>query len=265
MSGRPGGGGGTAAGGTIRERSDREGDVPLYRNPAWEERWEGLRAGITRGGPGGPDFGLSTTPSAWELAERLEGLARALGFGRVALPRQVHGSSVVDVGSPVAEGILVVGPADGLVSDRGGVLLVVTAADCVPVYLAEPSAGALGLLHAGWRGVAAGVLEAGIGLLADRFGTDPGSLRVHLGPAICGSCYRVGPEVVDALGRPAGEERVDLRSLLAVRASEAGVNAARITASGWCTRCHKDQFHSHRGRGTQAGRMAAYLGRTRPA
>lgn len=263
MSGGGEGETGTAAGGRLRERPDRGGALPLYRNAAWEERWTGLRAGITGGGPRGPDYGLSTAPSASALAERIGTLARELGFSRTALPRQVHGADVVPLHGPGAEGVLLCGPADGLVTGASGVLLLVTAADCVPVYLAGPGADPLGLLHAGWRGVAAGILEAGIGTLAERFGTEPRSLRVHLGPAICGECYRVGPEVAEALGRPAGEGRVDLRALLAARASDAGVEPGRITVSGWCTLCDGDQFHSHRGRGRQAGRMAAYLGRTR--
>ncbi len=104
------------------------------------------------------------------------------------------------------------------------------------------------MLHAGWRGAAAGVLEAGIAALRG-WGAAPGSLWVHLGPAICGRCYEVGPEVFAALGVapvPA-DRRLDLRRVLAARAHAAGIPAAQISSSAWCTRCDEGAFFSHRG------------------
>ena len=76
-----------------------------------------------------------------------------------------------------------------------GVLLTVTIADCVPVFIADPVRRAVGLFHAGWRGTAAGVFESGMATLGEAFGSTPGDITVHLGPAICGECYEVGPEV----------------------------------------------------------------------
>lgn len=140
-------------------------------------------------------------------------------------------------------------------------MLAVTAADCIPVYLVGPASGVIGLLHAGWRGVAAGVLEAALARMAAGWPDAPGDLVVHLGPGICGSCYEVGREVLGALGLPPEERgHVDLRVALARRAVEAGVAAERVSVSGRCTRCEGDHFHSHRGSEGEAGRMAAYLG-----
>lgn len=163
------------------------------------------------------------------------------------------------------------GDADGLVCNRSGVLCCVTAADCVPVYVLDVHSGALAILHAGWRSVAAGVLEAGLEALASRYGSRPESLIVHFGPAICGTCYEVGPEVPAALGlkKPEASEgldapmvrgTVDLRAQLGRRAVRLGIRPGDITTSSWCTRCSSDQFHSHRGKGLAAGRMAAFLG-----
>lgn len=244
---------------------------PVLREPAWSTEQTGLVAGITlRGsGPGGSpaDFGLTTAPSAWDFLERIEALARQHGFPAVALGRQVHGDAVVCLETVPEGGVRIVGEADGLLTASPGLLLVVTAADCVPVYLHDPESGGIALLHAGWRGTAAGVLRSGVRAMAARFGSRPERLRAHLGPAICGACYEVGREVLEALGRPAPERggTVDLRSVLAERAAELGLAADRVTRSTRCTRCEADHFHSHRGRGEGAGRMAAFIGRNRPS
>src|SRR5690606_7559315 len=83
--------------------------------------------------------------------------------------------------------------ADGHLTVLPGTSFAVTVADCVPVFVAHPT-GAAALLHAGWRGTAAGILPAAVRLLADR-GAAATHLRVHLGPAICGACYEVSPDV----------------------------------------------------------------------
>lgn len=244
---------------------------PVRRVAPWMERHDGLVAGLTVRGEGvagePADFGFTTAPSASVFHRRFESLASQLGFPAVAVPRQVHGDAVVCLEATPEGGVRVPGEADALVTGDAGLLLAVTAADCVPVYLHDPTSGGLGLAHAGWRGLAAGVLRAAVRAMGGRFGVDPGSLRVHLGPGICGECYRVGPEVLRALGRPApeGGGRVDLRDELERRARSLGVRARHTSRSAWCTRCRADQFHSHRGRGERAGRMAAYLGwRHRP-
>lgn len=246
------------------------GAYPTLPVPGWSDATPGLVAGITlRGEPGADpeaDFGLTTAPSAWTLLERLEALGRQLGFPSVAVARQVHGDAVVCLEATPEGGVRVPGEADGLLTGSERLLLVVTAADCVPVYLVDPASGGLGLLHAGWRGTAAGVLRAGVRAMRARFGSRPERLRMHLGPAVCGDCYEVGPEVLRALGRsPAGgggeaPGHVDLRAVLREQAGELGLEPGRTSVSERCTRCESDQFHSHRGRGERAGRMAAFVG-----
>lgn len=225
----------------------------------------GLVAGITLrvvgGGRGGvDDFGLSTGGSAWELADRYGALADSLGFPVASVCRQVHGTSLVDVGAAPPAGLWIPGEADGLVGRAAGGLLLVTVADCVPVTVVEPESGSLALLHAGWRGAAAGILPRAIARLAAE-GYPASGLRVYLGPAICGDCYEVGPEVPRAFGRRVdGTSHLDIRAELARQAAEAGVDTSRVHRSGACTRCERERYHSHRGDGARAGRMAAYVG-----
>ena len=122
--------------------------------------------------------------------------------------------------------------------------MAVTVADCVPVFIAHPS-GAGALLHSGWRGTVAGITQVAIERLR-QLGHSPADLRIHLGPAICGNCYEVSPDVY---GRLTGREvarptTVDLREVIAGHAASLGVR--RIDASPWCTRCDNDRFFSHR-------------------
>ena len=138
--------------------------------------------------------------------------------------------------------------ADGHLTRMPGVLLSVTVADCVPVFLVDPRRRGVGVLHAGWRGSAAGILEAGIDLMKSHLGSEAEGISVHLGPAICGSCYEVGPEVHAALGlpEPPGPRAVDLRGVLARRAVSVGVPRRKVTISSWCTLCGDSPFYSHR-------------------
>jgi copper oxidase (laccase) domain-containing protein len=136
----------------------------------------------------------------------------------------------------------------------------VTVADCVPVFLVVPGKRAAILLHAGWRGAAKGILEEGVKALGDPFDSNPEDAFLHLGPAICGSCYEVGPEVHAALGLqvPGAPTPVDLRGVLAGRAVALGIPAERITRSAFCTRCGDSPFFSHRNGHSQ--RQVAFLG-----
>jgi polyphenol oxidase len=165
------------------------------------------------------------------------------GVRRLATASQVHGARVI-VHQDGWDGWLRGNEADGHAVLRRGTALGVTIADCVPVFLAHPS-GALALLHSGWRGTAARIVEQGIAALEHR-GCPAGELRLHLGPAICGSCYEVSAEVAAQLSgtRLDGPARVDLRAIIAEHARALGVR--HVTTSPSCTRCHNDRFFSHR-------------------
>jgi polyphenol oxidase len=162
---------------------------------------------------------------------------------RLATARQVHGAHVIAHGMGW-EGWLRCEDADGHASTERGTGMAVSIADCVPVFIGHPS-GAAALLHAGWRGTAGRIVENGIATLTLR-GTPVAELRVHLGPAICGRCYEVSPDVYARLtgSQAAGPRSVDLRALIADQARAAGVR--HISTSESCTRCHNDRFYSHR-------------------
>lgn len=229
----------------------------------------GLLAGITVrgsdsgvGGRGGSDdFGLSTGGSAWDLARRYEALARGLGFPSAAVCRQVHGSSLAVAEHTPSVGLWIPGEADGFIGHAMGRLFAVTVADCVPVYLVDTRSATFGLLHAGWRGAAAGILARALELLGERYGRPADAYRIHLGPSICGDCYEVGPEVPAAFGRRVkGTSTLDVAGELIAEAESCGVPREQVTRSALCTKCDGGLLYSHRGGGEQAGRMAAYIG-----
>lgn len=245
---------------TIREIPANCGKVSRLLNEDWQKRGDGIVAGITTR-RGAPSFGLSGAANAVEPLDAYRELAEELRMDGVSVVIQVHGPRVVHVPAPPPIAVACFGRADGMVTDGSRCLLAVTAADCVPIYLFDPSHRAIGLLHAGWRGAAAGVLVAGIAALGRCFGSTASNLLVHLGPSISGDRYEVGPEVLGAFGiESEGAAGLDIRDHLAKQALEAGVPSDRLTRSAWCTSTHSDLLHSHRASGGTAGRMAAFVG-----
>lgn len=251
--------------GTVLRETAAGVGPPRLELAGWRHR-HGVIAGLTVPGdrPGLPgfDLGLWTRRPVGEVMADWRAFREAEpGFHGWAMGHQVHGTEVhwhEDVrGWQVEEGV------DGHGTARAGVMLLVTVADCVPVFLLDPARRAIALLHAGWRGASAGILERGVDLLRERAGSRPGDLLLHLGPAICGTCYEVGREVVEAFGdTPAGPGpwHEDIRGRLLRRAEALGI--PERSSSEWCTAHHRPRFHSHRASGGTDGRMVAYLGLT---
>lgn len=231
------------------------GPVPRYAVGDWERRF-GVVAGVTgRGSAGAPfDFRLGDgdPPDSWA---RL--LAAYPGWQGIAAGRQVHGRRIRRHGA--VPGIVIVPDTDGHLTTEAGVLLAVTVADCVPVYLLDPGRRAVALLHAGWRGTAAGILETAVKAFLEVSSGSVNDIVMHCGVGICGSCYEVGSEVFEALslGWSGAKGQLDLKDALAGRARALGIGT--VTTSSWCS-AHDPDFFSHRASRGLDGRMVAYLG-----
>lgn len=220
----------------------------------------GLRAFVTTRAAG--SFGFPEQGDDPVARDRWLALQQALaehGAPRLASARQVHGTRVLVHGGDWDGWVRVEG-ADGHLLTAGGAAAV-TVADCVPVLLGHAS-GRVAAVHAGWRGVAGGILAEAVQAFAAQ-GVPAAELVLHLGPAICGRCYEVGPDVYRQLtGWETRHARhVDLRALLAEQAKALGVT--RWTASGECTRCDNDVLFSHRA--GDAGRQIAVIVGTAPS
>lgn len=197
---------------------------------------------------------------------------------RLHIASQVHGAEVVRVEGGRTAAATERVEADGLFAVEAGVALAVTAADCVPMLLADPLTGACAAVHAGWRGTARGVAVAAVTALR-RAGSAPGDLRAALGPAIGACCFEVGEEVVDALRAafagdwprvearvvrrvPGARTHVDLRAALAAMLVGVGLAEGAIDVEAACTRCDPaGRFFSHRGAGGPTGLHAGFIGR----
>lgn len=209
------------------------------------------------------NLGLGTGDDPAAVAENRAAALAAFGAAaeHVCALEQVHGAEAV-----VAEPGWYARRADAAVTDDPDLLLVISAADCLPILYLDPVGRAVGAAHAGWRGTAAGVAAAVVRRLAERYGSNPAELRVAFGPAIAGRCYQVGPEVASAFvaaGFPdgvaqadegeAGRYRLDLVAANRFALERAGVRPEHIAALKRCTHCEPELFYSHRRDGLARG------------
>ena len=238
--------------------------VPDWPAPA------GVRAAVTtrRGGVSEPphgslNLGARTADDPEAVAENRRRLRRALGLPEE--PRwmaQVHGTAVVRAEAVERDAT----EADAAVTGERGIVCAVLTADCLPVLLCDDRGQAVAAAHAGWRGLAAGVLERTVAAMP----VSPARLLAWLGPAIGPEAFEVGTEVREAFlaaapgatvafrPSPAGRWPADLPRLARRRLTACGVE--RIHGVGLCTCTDAARFHSHR-RDGPSGRMASLIWR----
>lgn len=179
----------------------------------------------------------------------------------VAQAKQIHSERVL----AGREGF--VGQGDALWTDRPGLALSVITADCVPVLLAGRDGRRIAAIHAGWRGIVAGVVERAIETLA----VPAGELDAWIGPAIGVCCYEVGEEVAEEVVAATGPEvavaghrlgpgrrpHLDLPGAVRHQLVRAGIERPRIVVR--CTRCDPERLWSYRREGAGGGRNVAYV------
>jgi len=229
------------------------------------------------GGAGQPPYeslnlGLHVGDEVRAVLRNRRRAATVLGLAGMpwATVHQVHGNRVVratrtGLGGGPPEGKPRLADADGLVTTEPGLVLAVFVADCVPVLLADPANQVAGAIHAGWRGLAAGVVEAGVAAMAAA-GAELAATVALVGPAIGGCCYEVGPEVADALGRyPAARSttrtgRLAVETAITARQAleRAGIAPGHVTVAGECTHHLPERFFSYRRDGL-TGRQAGLI------
>ncbi|MBK1692233.1 hypothetical protein CKO33_08635 [Ectothiorhodospira mobilis] len=238
-----------------------------------EPRWPapaGVRAVVTTrsGGVSRPPFqelnlALHTGDDPQAVRENRRHLVRALGLpGEPVWLEQVHGTTVAEAAEVTPDAIR----ADAAIARRPGVVCAVLTADCLPVCLCDRAGEEVAVAHAGWRGLAAGVLEATVAA----FTRPPEALLAWLGPAIGPAAFEVGPEVRRAFVQqdpgmacaftPARGDRwlADLQALARARLIACGVGEVHgMTA---CTHGEAGRFFSYR-RDGRTGRMATLIWR----
>jgi hypothetical protein len=248
--------------------------VPLcWTVPAWQEI-PGLRHGFfgREGGESGGAFAsLNCSETVGDQIAAVHAnrrrILRALGCDDLALPSQVHGDRVLEVGEGGTAG-----EADALLVRHRGLAAGVLTADCVPILLIAPEARQAAAVHAGWKGTALGITSLALRRLVEASGCSVQSVQAGIGPAIGACCYQVGEDVVRAIAAVAGvavpaprcdrEGRswIDLRAINAALLRAAGVPGEQVHLVGPCTRCAADRCFSHRGSGGRTGRQLCAVG-----
>ena len=217
--------------------------------------------GVSRGSLSSLNIGIHRG-DLWEnVLKNYEILGNALGFDseNLVLSHQTHTDIVLRVGKEQA-GAGLFAPelpeCDGLITNEPGIALAVFTADCTPILLHDPVTGAVGAVHAGWRGTAASIAAKAVEAMAREFGCRPENIRAAIGPNIGACCFQTDADVPDAMLEAFGEEAkafitpkadkyyVNLKEINALVLRRAGVR--HIDISTECTVCQCHRFWSHR-------------------
>jgi YfiH family protein len=235
-----------------------------------------------RAGEGGLNLGLHTGDSLDAVRENRRRLLALAGMPAAAWLEQVHGAEIAEAGAVIdrcanapATGADPV-RADASVTGRANAVCVVMVADCLPVLFCDEAGRAVGAAHAGWRGLAAGIVEKTAGRVARLAGAEASALHAYLGPAIGPAAFEVGGDVLDAFvsaaaasqrdataaafspTQPKGKYLADIYALARLRLADAGIDGTRVHGGTHCTVTERERFYSYR-RDRTTGRMAAMI------
>ena len=230
--------------------------------------------GVSEGYLSSLNLGIHRGDKQENVVRNYEILGEALGFAveNLVFTRQTHTDIVRVVGTENrGEGLYreVEPECDALVTATPGVVLAAFTADCTPILLHDPVTGAVGAVHAGWRGTVADIAGNAVRAMAEHFGAKPENIRAAIGPNIGVCCFETHADVPDAVRAVLGEEaeafivpdgakfRVDLKGVNAWLLRRAGVRDIEISTD--CTACRPDRFWSHRRVGNDRGSLAAII------
>jgi hypothetical protein len=278
--------------------------IPAWKRTSW--LWHGFstrRGGLSRaycadGAPGELNLGFTADDDRETVLRNRRLLAEAV-TGDSATPlvalKQIH-SNLVLLAEAADASREQPHKADGLITDRPGLLLGIQTADCIPVLVADRKRRVVAAFHAGWRGTVQRIVEAGVGRMRLQFGCQPEDLVAAVGPGIGPCCFSVGEDVLSSFESQfayARELFCDVYDSDAIRKKypmlfltqcapghspigpslhlnlaeanrrqllAAGLNPRAIQMVGGCTSCQRELFFSHRGSQGHAGRMMSVIG-----
>ncbi len=229
--------------------------------------------GVSQGPFSSLNIAMERGDSPPNVEKNLQLLAAALGFDpkSTVLTRQTHSDSIRTVTRADHLGLNhhVYPECDALITADPGCALLVYTADCTPVLLWDPVTGAVGAVHAGWRGTAADLAGKTAKKMAAEFGCKPENIRAAIGPNIGPCCFatdgdvpsamlaRFGPAAEESIRREGEKYYVNLKELNALSLKRAGV--ASVTVSSACTACESSRFWSHRVTGGHRGSQGAVI------
>ena len=225
--------------------------------------------GVSRGPYATLNLGHTVGDDAEAVKENHRRALIPLGIepARVVSPWQVHGAHV---GVVSRDHLGTIRPeTDALVTATPGVPLMMRFGDCAPVLFCDPVRHVIGMAHAGWRGVVAGVVGASVRVMTEQLGCNPGDIRAGVGPTIGSCCYEVGGDVAEEIAgacpagarvvrRANGQIYADLPAAVEAQLRAAGIRS--IEQADLCTSCRVDEFFSHRAENGQTGRFGTVIG-----
>lgn len=163
-------------------------------------------------------------------------------YTKIVFANQVHGTSVKKVSKQDCGKTIDL--CDGLITNDKDVILCIFTADCMPVFLASRDYSVVAMVHAGWRGLAGGIIESATIRFLEDFGISPQDIFAYIGPHISKCCYRIGDELKKAFNRPPEEEFFSLSQEAQSQMKEIGIK--RVFVNTHCT-CHEyEMFYSYR-------------------
>ena len=229
--------------------------------------------GVSKGHLASMNIGVHRGDEAENVRTNYTILADAIGFSpeKLVLTRQTHSALVRAVTCADAAGLRhdAYPESDGLITNDPGTALVVFTADCTPILLHDPVTGAVGAVHAGWRGTAAGIAQKAVEAMARTYGAKPENICAAIGPNIAQCCFETDGDVPQALEKALGDAAlpyirtcgnkyyVNLKEMNALFLKNAGVK--NIAISTLCTACRQDLFWSHRKVGSLRGSQGAII------
>lgn len=229
--------------------------------------------GVSKGVFGSMNIAMHRGDSAENVIKNYNILAERIGFDvkNLVLTRQTHSDIVRVVTKADACGLdhHAYPECDALITNDAGCALVVFTADCTPILLWDSIKGAVGAVHAGWRGTVSDIAGKTVSAMVSEFGCDPKNIRAAIGPNIGFCCFETDRDVPDAIIAEFGAEaeafirktgekyQVDLKAVNAFTLRRAGVENIEISAD--CTMCQPNRFWSHRVTGINRGSQGAFI------
>jgi YfiH family protein len=193
-----------------------------------------------------------------------------MDVGSLVIAQQIHGDEVVVVdeshsgfGAYTHENAII--GADAMITNTRFLALGILTADCVPIMVLDPVKKAIGIAHAGWRGMLKMIGAKTIHQMEDAFGTRPADCLVNLGPSIGPCCYTVGEDIIRQFHESFGAEncitygRLDLQLAARKQLIDSGLKADNIWQQKLCTACNLSLFYSFRAEGGVTGRMMSVI------
>ncbi len=264
---------------SYRMKLIKQGKVHFLQ-PSWGAD-TGVQAGFStrNGGISRPPYnslnlGFNTEDLGYNVDGNRSTLVRTFDLqpNQLLTVNQVHGTDilVIDQPNPDLSHFLTV-EADAIITDQPGIMIGVLVADCYPVLLYCASKKVVGVVHVGWRGAAAGIIEKTISAMQVNFDCQPQELVAAVGPGIGAHRYEVDRKVRDEFRKGTGhwekiaEEtslgkfQLDLKKSCLLQLESAGLAASSIQASDECTCCHRELFFSYRRDGGNTGRQMGFV------